>query len=195
MAPGRLFLILGPSGAGKTTLVRCLLERLPGLRHPASYTTRPPRPGERDGGDYNFVGTDDFLRLRNSGALLEWDQPHGTHYYGVPAEPLLSHLRAGEMAIREIAVAGLQQVLAGPAAPFVVSCFLLPGTADLAARLARRGESAAEARLARAADEMALAYQCDHVVPVVEGDPAATCDQVEHIIQGAVASLPPPSAS
>jgi guanylate kinase len=195
MAPGRLFLILGPSGAGKTTLVRCLRERLPGLRHPASYTTREPRPSERDSGDYHFVSTDDFLRLRDSGALLEWDQPHGSHYYGIPAEPLLSHLSAGETAVREIAVAGLQQVLAGPAAPFVVSCFLLPRTADLAARLARRGESAAEARLARAAEEMALADQCDHVVPVVEDDPVATCDQVERIIHEAAAGLPPRPAS
>ena len=180
----RLFLVLGPSGVGKTTAVRCLRARLPWIHHPVSYTTRSPRPGERAGEDYHFVGQEEFLRLRDAGALLEWDQPHGTHFYGIPAEPVMSRLRAGEVVVREIAVHGLEQVLAGPAAAHVYSVFLLPGSpAELSARLARRDEPAAAERLARAEQETALADRCDAVLHVTEGAPEAACDALEALIR------------
>lgn len=186
MFPGgkRFFLVLGPSGVGKTTLVRCLRARLPWLYHPVSYTTRPPRAGEMEGEDYHFVQVDEFLRLRESGKLLEWDRPHGTHYYGIPADPVLTRLRCGEAIIREVAVHGLEQIVAGPAAPYVHSVFLLPGSmAELAERLERRGDPTAGERLARAEQEVALASRCDTVLRVREGDPEGACAALEELIR------------
>lgn len=185
MTPGgkRFFLVLGPSGAGKTTLVRCLRARLPWLYHPVSYTTRPPRAGEADGEDYHFVSRDEFLSLRDAGELLEWDRPHGSRYYGIPAAPVLTRLMRGEAVVREIALHGLGQILAGPAAPYVHSVFLLPGSlAELAARLGRRADPAAGERLARAEREIALASRCDTSLRVEDGDPEGTCDALEQIV-------------
>jgi guanylate kinase len=182
----RLFLILGPSGVGKTTLVRCAREHLPWLGHPVSYTSRAPRPGEHEGEDYHFVSETEFLRLRDGGRLLEWDRPHGTHYYGIPAEPVLSRIRRGDALIREIAVHGLEQVLAGPAAPYVYSIFLHPAsTADLEARLTGRDGAVAVERIRQAGREMELAHRCDALLSVPHGDAEGACRSLIGIIRAA----------
>lgn len=182
----RLFLILGPSGVGKTTLVRCARKHLPWLGHPVSYTTRTPRSGEHEGEDYHFVSEEEFLRLRDGGRLLEWDRPHGTHYYGIPAEPVLSRIRRGDALIREIAVHGLEQVLAGPAAPYVYSIFLHPAsTEDLEARLTGRDGAVAAERIRQTGREMELAHRCDALLSVLHGDAEGACRSLVQIIRAA----------
>ena len=79
-AAGCLFVLAAPSGAGKTSLVRALLEREPGIRLSVSYTTRPPRPGEADGVDYHFVDEPRFLALKAAGEFLEHAHVHGNWY-------------------------------------------------------------------------------------------------------------------
>lgn len=184
-ASGRLFLILGPSGVGKSTAIRCLRERIRALRYPLSYTTRPPRSGELDGVDYHFVSEEQFLRLRGHGELLEWDQPHGTYYYGIPRAPVLTALAQGEILIREIAVHGLEQLQAGPAAPWLYSVFLMPAaTGDLAARLANRGgDNDTGRRIRRAELEISTRLQCDQILEVIHGEPDAVCDVLEQVIR------------
>ena len=182
---GRLFLILGPSGVGKSTAIRCVRERIPALRYPLSYTTRPPRSGELDRVDYHFVSEEQFLRLRDQGELLEWDQPHGTYYYGIPCAPVLTALTQGEILIREIAIHGLEQLEAGPAALWLYSVFLMPAaTGDLAARLAKRGgENDTERRIRRAELEISTRFQCDQIIEVIHEEPDAVCDVLEQIIR------------
>jgi guanylate kinase len=80
MPVGNLFVIAAPSGGGKTTLTRALLEREPAIRLSVSYTTRPPRPGERDGADYHFVTLERFMALKAAGEFLEHAHVHGNWY-------------------------------------------------------------------------------------------------------------------
>ena len=77
---GTLFIVTAPSGAGKTTMVRGLLQRDPRVQLSISYTTRAPRPGEQDGREYNFVDVPTFRALRDRGEFLEWAEVHGNYY-------------------------------------------------------------------------------------------------------------------
>src|SRR5260370_3346704 len=91
---GNLFVIAAPSGGGKTTLTRALLEREPGIRLSVSYTTRPPRPGERDGADYHFVTPERFMALKAAGAFLEHAHVPG-NWYAPSATWLKAHTPPG----------------------------------------------------------------------------------------------------
>lgn len=110
---GQLFVVSAPSGAGKTTLVKALLER--GRIDPAtlefsvSHTTRPPRRGEMDGRDYHFVSKDEFQRLVASGRFLEWAQVHG-NLYGTSWGEINPRLAAGKDVLLDIDVQGAEQV-------------------------------------------------------------------------------------
>lgn len=161
---GRLFVISAPSGAGKTTISSRLQEG--GLlRVSVSHTTRPPRAGEKDGGEYFFVGREEFLRMRDEGAFLEWAEVFG-HYYGTGAEWVRGRLAERADILLEIDVQGARQVRR--AMPEAVLIFIRPPSADaLAARLKSRGKDAPEVvarRLKAAAAEMARANEFDHVI-------------------------------
>lgn len=187
----QLFLILGPSGVGKTSIVKRVRSRITALRYPVSCTTRPSRAGERDGESYHFLSTEEFLRLRDSGALLEWDQPHGTHHYGILAEPVISALARGDVLIREIALQGLEQVRCSPVGARVYSVFIAPSSLDeLARRIGDRGDPREiERRLSQARKEMQQANGCDRVLTVAEGDLDRAAAEMESIIR-AEACLP-----
>jgi guanylate kinase len=105
-----LLILSSPSGAGKTTLTRLLLDRCPDLRFSVSHTTRPPRANEVDGRDYHFVDRAQFLELVSGGAFLEWAEVHG-NLYGTPAAPVRESLASGECVILEIDVQGGMQVV------------------------------------------------------------------------------------
>ncbi|MBI3248583.1 MAG: guanylate kinase [Deltaproteobacteria bacterium] len=151
---GVLFILSAPSGAGKTTLSRRILERLPDLRVSVSYTTRKPRAGEQDGHDYHFVDNARFHQLRATGAFAEWAQVHG-FLYGTPRSPLDEALAGGQDFLLDIDVQGARQVKA--AYPEAVSIFVLPPSwEELETRLRSRGTEPAEViarRLQRAQEE------------------------------------------
>lgn len=162
---GRLFVVSGPSGVGKGSVVRLLLERDPTLYYSVSVTTRPPRPREEDGRHYRFVSDEQFDRLRAEGAFLEWAEVFG-HRYGTPARPVEEAREEGRDAILEVDVQGARTVR--DRVPDAVLVFLTPPSREeLARRLRARGTedpASLARRLALADRELADAAWFDHVV-------------------------------
>jgi guanylate kinase len=132
-----LFIVTAPSGAGKTTLVRGLLERDPQVHLSVSYTTRAPRTGEQEGREYHFIDIETFVELRNQGEFLEWAEVHG-NYYGTSKNWLKAQLAAGHDTLVEIDWQGAQQVRRN--FPDAVGVFILPPSLEaLEQRLRGRG--------------------------------------------------------
>jgi guanylate kinase len=157
--------ISGPSGVGKSSVVRRLLDIAPSAWLSVSATTRAPREGERDGIDYFFVSDDAFDALIETGALLEWAEFAG-HRYGTPRAAVERRRALGHPVIMEIEVQGAQQIRS--ALPDATLVFLEPPSiAELRQRLAGRGTESAEAmarRLAEAERELAAASRFDYRV-------------------------------
>lgn len=160
---GILFIISAPSGAGKTTLSRQALDRVPDLRLSISYTTRAPRAGEVEGRDYHFVSEDHFLRLRAAGAFAEWAKVHG-FLYGTARTPVAEALTHGHDLLLDIDVQGTRQIKASYVE--AVSIFVLPPSwQELEGRLRRRateGEEVISRRLQRAREEANELFSYDY---------------------------------
>ena len=180
---GRLFVIAAPSGAGKTSLVRALMEREPGLRFSISYTTRPQRPTEQHGRDYFFVGRDEFERMVAGGEFLEHARVFD-NCYGTARRQVEQALAAGQDLILEIDWQGAAQVRA--ALPECISVFILPPSRpELERRLRGRGTDAEEViqrRLRDAASDMAHWREFDHVV--VNDDFSHALVQLQEVVAG-----------
>jgi guanylate kinase len=163
---GLMFVLSSPSGAGKTTLSRLLIERMPGLKMSVSATTRPIRPGEADGRDYFFVDPHRFEQMVKRGELLEWATVFDNRY-GTPRVPVETALSAGQDVLFDIDWQGTQQ-LREKARADVVSVFILPpSAADLEKRLHTRAQDSAEvirARMSRATHEMSHWAEYDYIV-------------------------------
>lgn len=181
MNRGRLFVLSGPSGAGKGTLREAVFPRLKGLSYSISCTTRPPRNGEKDGVHYRFVTEEAFLCLLNEGRFLEHAKVHG-NYYGTLKEDVERALSAGEDILLEIDVQGAEQVRAGM--PEAVLIFVSPPTLEeLERRLAGRGTEGREGlklRLENAVLEMSKSGQYDHVI--INDDLTRASNELESII-------------
>ena len=162
---GHLFIVSAPSGAGKTTLVRLLLEKDPGIRVSISSTTRPPRTGEHDGREYHFVDGQYFLEMVSRGDFLEWAEVHG-NYYGTSRRWIEAEMTAGRDVLLEIDWQGAQQVR--KAFPSAIGIFILPPSLEeLKSRLSGRGTDSAETiarRIAAARDEMRHVDEFDYVI-------------------------------
>jgi guanylate kinase len=157
--------LAGPSGVGKGTIVKRLLARDPRLWLSVSANTRPPRPGEQEGVDYQFVDRDDFLALRDRGGFLEWFEVYGD-LKGTPRAPVEAHLAAGDDVVLEIDVQGALAVR--EQFPDALLVFVKPPSAEeLRRRLLARPRAREEdidARLAAAEAEEAQAARFDAVV-------------------------------
>lgn len=193
---GRLVVLAGPSGVGKSSVVARLRAELPGLVFSVSATTRAPRPGEVDGVDYQFVDTDGFDELIATGALLEWAEIHGgLHRSGTPRRQVEKALAAGRPVLVEVDLQGARAVKA--AMPEAVTVFVEPPSfEELARRLRGRGtesDAAFERRLDTARAELAARDEFD--VAVVNDDlNAVVARLVELLIGRADAAGPTPRA-
>jgi guanylate kinase len=163
---GLMFVLSSPSGAGKTTLSRLLLERTPGLSLSISATTRSKRPAEQDGHDYHFVDVARFDGMVKNDELLEWATVFDNRY-GTPRAPVEQALSSGKDVLFDIDWQGTQQ-LREKALDDVVSVFILPpSAADLEKRLKTRAqdsESVIRGRMSRASHELSHWAEYDYIV-------------------------------
>ena len=181
---GLLFVLSSPSGAGKTTISRALLERDNRLSMSVSVTTRPMRQGETEGVDYHFIDDARFEAMRDAGALLEYADVFGKRY-GTPREPVERTLASGRDVLFDIDWQGTQQ-LREKLREDLVSVFILSPSADaLEARLRDRGrdpETVIASRMAKAADEMEHYPEYDYVI--VNDDLARSIAIAQAILDG-----------
>ena len=179
---GLMLVLSSPSGAGKTTLARGLLETDGNINMSVSVTTRKPRPGETDGQDYHFVDTQAFGEMRNRGELLEHAKVFD-NYYGTLRAPVETALAAGLDVLFDIDWQGTQQ-LQEAAADDLVKIFILPPTAaELEKRLNSRAQDSADvvaSRMAKASDEISHYPEYDYII--VNEDAAASLAQVQAIL-------------
>jgi guanylate kinase len=162
---GILFVISSPSGGGKGTLIRRLLDTVAGVSYSVSWTTREARRGEIDGVSYHFVTPDEFVRMRDAGGFLEWAIVHG-HLYGTARSVVAQELSEGHDIILEIDVQGAASVRAAFAD--TVSVFILPPSFEilrsrLIARMTERPEEL-ELRLRNAREEVEQYTHFDYVI-------------------------------
>jgi guanylate kinase len=183
-ASGCLFVLAAPSGGGKTSLVRSLLEREPGIRLSVSYTTRAPRPGEQEGIHYHFVDEAAFMALKDRGEFLEHAHVHD-HWYATSATWLRQEVQQGHDVLLEIDWQGAQQVRR--LIPEAVHIFILPPSlASLKERLEKRGQDAPEVivrRLEAAREEMRHCGEFDYVI--MNQDFARAIDDLSAIVRAA----------
>jgi guanylate kinase len=187
--PGRLTVLSGPSGVGKSTVVRAIRRNCPQLWLSVSVTTRQPRPGEVHGREYVFLGEHEFTEMAASGQLLEWARFAG-HHYGTPRGPVAERLQAGLPGLLEVDVVGARQVRA--AVPAALLVFLAPPSWDeLVRRLTGRETEPAEVieqRLEAARAELRAESEFD--VTLVNTSVPEVCAQLVALMTAQPADQP-----
>jgi len=162
---GDIFVISAPSGTGKTTLIRLLLPRFPGLSFSISCTTRLPRPGEVHGQHYFFVSEEEFKKSIAKGEMLEWAKVYG-HYYGTPLHFVREKIAAGKDVVLDIDIQGAQEVRRK--IPEAILIFIIPPSwEELQRRIINRSTDSSEVikkRLKAAKEEIKMAREFDYIV-------------------------------
>jgi guanylate kinase len=179
---GRLVILSGPSGVGKDTVLDAWRARNPRVRRVVAYTTRPMRPGEVDGVDYNFVSVDRFREMAAEGAFLEFKEVFG-NLYATPLTDMEAMLGSGQIAVLKIDVQGA--LTAMQLRPDAVTAFIIPPSMDeLERRIRDRATDSPEVidrRLRTARDEIALKGEYQHVF--VNDDVGRLVDRLEALVQ------------
>lgn len=180
---GRLIVLTGPSGVGKGTLMRSLLQRHPELYYSVSVTTRSPRPGESNGKNYYFISRSKFEQLVAQGEFLEWAEFAG-NYYGTPREAVLNQVNSGQLVVLEIELEGARQIRRS--FPDALSIFILPPSLnELEKRIRGRAQDAEDAiarRLRRAEEEIQAADEFD--IQIVNDDFETALSAIEVALFG-----------
>ena len=179
--PGNVFMVVAPSGAGKSSLVNALLNEDSNIGLSISCTTRAPRPGETNNVHYSFLSTKEFEKLKDNNELLEWAQVHD-NYYGTPKAYVQERVNKGQDILLEIDWQGAQQVR--QQFPEVVDIFILPPSIEiLKERLQKRGQDSAEVierRIRAAGEEIEHADECEYVI--INDDFSVALQQLQQIV-------------
>ncbi|MBI5754293.1 guanylate kinase [Candidatus Peregrinibacteria bacterium] len=183
---GKLFLIVGPSGSGKGTVIKALEKKFKGFVYPISYTTRELRAREKDGESYHFISKEKFKRMIAEDDFLEYAIVHSDNYYGTAKKEIVEALKGGAVVVREVDIQGFHAIRKIIPRENLVSIFMkVPNLNDLKGRILMRGEIAPEElqhRLDSAAKELAQAGDCDYQVHNEWGKIKICVAQVEKII-------------
>lgn len=181
MTRGNLFILSAPSGAGKSSLIKALLDKQANIKVSVSHTTRAPRPGENNGKHYHFVTVDEFKALIDKGDFFEWAQVF-ENYYGTSKQAIEDQLNKGIDVFLDIDWQGARQVRA--LMPEVKTIFILPPSqSELEQRLNNRGQDSQEviaARMAEAKSESSHYDEFDYVI--VNDDFETALTELEHIV-------------
>ncbi len=162
---GRLFIISSPSGGGKTTLCKAVFKHFPDILYSVSYTTRLPRPGEKNGIDYHFISKNEFFRMIESNRWAEWAEVHG-NFYGTSVDLINNGLCVGKDILLDIDVQGTVKII--EKYPESITIFIMPPSIEtLRMRLESRGEDKKDVidqRMINAKKEMEQSYLYQHVI-------------------------------
>src|SRR3990167_4949869 len=190
---GKLFLIVGPSGSGKGTVIKEISKKYPGFVYPVSYTTREKRQGEADGEVYHFVSQDEFKRMIKDEELLEYAIVHSDNYYGTSKKDILEPMETGAVVVREVDIQGFHSIQKIVHRKKLVSIFMkVSDENDLRGRILRRGqlsEEELEKRMESARKELAHAGDCDYQVRNEWGKVSQCVNEVEQIILAEIKDL------
>jgi guanylate kinase len=178
---GSMLMVVAPSGAGKSSLVNALLKQDAGIDLSVSCTTRPPRPGEVNGREYNFLSEAEFLARKEAGDFLEWAKVHG-NYYGTSKSWIESQMKNGRDVILEIDWQGARQVQA--IIPQAIWIFILPPSIQaLEDRLLHRAqddEATIQKRVAAAKEELTHVAEADYLV--INDDFETALAELNHVV-------------
>lgn len=184
---GILFLISGPSGVGKGTVIKALKKIYDDFVYPVSYTTREMRSGEKDGEVYHFVSKDQFEEDIRNGEILEWAQVHGENYYGTSKRQIMSALKEGKIVVREVDIQGVISIKKVIPPENLVTIFIkAKNKEELMSRIKGRGklpEDELQRRMESAEREMEFAEEFDYQVWSLENQIPKCVDDVVDIFE------------
>jgi len=190
---GKLFLIVGPSGSGKGTIIDKFKEKYSGFVYPVSYTTRAVRDGEVDGEVYHFVDKDEFEGMIKDDELLEYATVHGDNYYGTSKKDIVEPLKQGAVVMREVDIQGFHSIQKIVPEQNLVSVFMkAKDLDDLKRRIEMRGQISKEEmerRMESAKKEIAQSDDCDYLVINEWGNVEKCLKEVEEIVLKEVESF------
>lgn len=183
---GKLFLIVGPSGSGKGTVIKELQKNYKNFIYPISYTTRISRSGEKEGEVYHFISKPKFRQMIENDEFLEYAIVHSNNFYGTSKAHILEPLKAGKIVIREVDMQGFHSIAKLIPKKNLISIFMkVTDEEDLRQRILRRGKLSDEElalRMQSAKKEIAQAKDCDYQVENKWGEIGQCVAQVEKII-------------
>ncbi len=184
---GTLFIISGPSGVGKGTIIRELKKKFPDFIYPISHTTREMRPGEKEGEVYHFITKSAFEEAIEHGEFLEWAKIHQSNYYGTLKEPIIAALEQGKNVIREVDVQGFHSIKKVIPPSHLVTIFITAESAEeLIKRITKRGslpQDEIDRRMESAKKELSEAYLFDYKVSNKENNIEECLQEIVKIIK------------
>jgi len=184
---GKLFLLVGPSGSGKSSVLRELKKRHPDYVYPLSATTRTIREGEKEGEIYHFLSKEEFKKGIDEGKFLEWAIVHQDNYYGLIKAPIIDALEDGKTIVREVDIQGFDSIRKKLDTKNLVTIFVtVPNKAELVERIINRAsisDDELEKRKKSMYKEFNKARDCDYMVENVREELDNTVDKVYQIIK------------